>query len=66
MVGRWVGKLVGRRLAKLVGRWVAKLVGKRVAKLTGRWVAKLVARHLATAALWVRFQTSLKNTKCST
>jgi hypothetical protein len=26
-------------------------------------VAKLVARLLATAALWVRFQTSLKNTK---
>jgi hypothetical protein len=27
-----------------------------------RWVAKLVARLLATAALWVRIQTSLKNT----
>jgi hypothetical protein len=26
----------------------------------GRWVAKLVARLLATAALWVRIQTSLK------
>jgi hypothetical protein len=30
-----------------------------VAKL-GRWVAKLVARLLATAAHWVRIQTSLK------
>jgi hypothetical protein len=26
----------------------------------GRWVAKLVARLLATAALWVRVQISLK------
>jgi hypothetical protein len=31
--------------------WVAEL---------GRWVAKLVARLLATVALWVRIQTSLK------
>jgi hypothetical protein len=44
-----------------LGRWVAKL-GRWVAKL-GRWVAKLVARLLATAALLVRIQTSLKNTK---
>jgi hypothetical protein len=29
-------------------------------------VAKLVARLLATAALWVRLQTSLKNTKWAT
>ncbi len=28
-----------------------------------RWVAKLIARLLATAALWIRIQTSLKNTK---
>jgi hypothetical protein len=27
----------------------------------GGWVAKSVARHLALAALWVRIQTSLKN-----
>jgi hypothetical protein len=27
-----------------------------------RWVAKFVARPLAKAALWVRIQTSLKNT----
>jgi hypothetical protein len=41
-------------VAKLV-KWFAKL---------GRWVAKLmVARLLATTALWVRIQTSLKNTK---
>jgi hypothetical protein len=32
----------------------------------GRWVAKMVARLLATAALWVRMQTSLKNTKWAT
>jgi steroid 5-alpha reductase family enzyme len=31
--------------------------------LPGRWVAKLVACLLAMAALWVRIQTSLKNTK---
>jgi hypothetical protein len=31
-----------------------------------RWVAKLEARLLSTAALWVRFQTSLKNTKWPT
>ena len=41
-----------------VGRWMAKEVG--------RWVAKLVARLLATAALWVRIQTSLRNTKWAT
>jgi hypothetical protein len=27
------------------------------------WVAKSVARQLATAVLWVRIQTSLKNQK---
>ena len=32
----------------------------------GRWVANLVARLLATAALWVRIQTSLKKTKWAT
>jgi hypothetical protein len=34
----------------------------------GRWVAKLVpiVRLPATAALWVRIQTSLKNTKWTT
>jgi hypothetical protein len=32
-------------------------------KSLGRWVAKLVAGLLATAVLWVQFQTSLKNTK---
>ncbi len=32
-------------------------------KQVGRWVAKLVACLLATAALWVRIQTSLKSTK---
>jgi hypothetical protein len=31
-----------------------------------RWLAKLVARLLATAALGVRIQTSLKNTKWAT
>jgi hypothetical protein len=29
----------------------------------GRWVAKLVSHLLATAALWVRIQTSLKKYK---
>jgi hypothetical protein len=32
----------------------------------GRWLDKLVARPLATAALWVRIQTYLKNTKWAT
>jgi hypothetical protein len=31
--------------------------------LVGRWVAELAARLLATAALWVRIKTSVKNTK---
>jgi hypothetical protein len=31
-----------------------------VAKL-GKWVAKLIERLLATAAVWVRIKTSLKN-----
>ena len=39
--------------------WVAKSLGC-VARSLG-WVAKSVARQLATAALWVRIQTSLKN-----
>jgi hypothetical protein len=34
--------------------------------IAGRWVAKLVARLLTTAVLWVRIQTSLKNTKWAT
>jgi hypothetical protein len=34
-----------------------------ITSLLGRWVAKLVARLLATAALWVRIQKSIKNTK---
>jgi hypothetical protein len=37
-------------------------VGWLLAKLE-RWVARLVARLLATASLWVRLQTSLKNTE---
>ncbi len=37
-----------------IGRWLAK----------GRWVAIFIAHLLATAALWVRIQTSIKkNTK---
>ncbi len=32
----------------------------------GRWVAKLVERLYAAAALWVRIQTSLKNTEWAT
>jgi hypothetical protein len=34
--------------------------------LLGGWVAKSVARQLATAVLWVRIQTSLKNHKWAT
>jgi hypothetical protein len=41
------------------------LTGRGVDKL-GRWVAKLVVRLLATAALLVRVQTYLKNTKWET
>ncbi len=37
----------------------------RMPSLTG-WVAKSVARQLATAVLWVRIQTSLKNHKWAT
>jgi hypothetical protein len=37
-----------------------------VDKLKSRWVAKLAARLLTTAALWVRIQISLKNTKWAT
>jgi hypothetical protein len=32
----------------------------------GRWVDKFLARLLATAVLWVRTQTYLKNTKWAT
>ncbi len=62
---RWVAKLVRDEWLSW-GRWVAKLVGRRVAKLVERWVAKLVARLLTTAALWVRSQTYLQNTKWAT
>jgi hypothetical protein len=31
--------------------------------MLGRWLAKMVTRLLATAALWVQIQTSLKITK---
>ncbi len=34
--------------------------------ISGGWVAKSVARQLATAELWVRIQTSLKNDKWAT
>jgi hypothetical protein len=40
-------------------------IGRLVAKLVGR-VAKLVARLAATAALWVRIQAFLKNSKWAT
>jgi hypothetical protein len=36
------------------------------ARFFERMLAKLLARMLATAALWVRIQTSLKNTKWAT
>jgi hypothetical protein len=58
-----MGGLVGRWVA-IVGRWVA-IVGRWVA-IVGRWLDKLEAHLLATAALWVRIQTSLKNTKWAT
>ncbi len=47
----------------IINGWVAK---KGDRWLSGRWVAKLVAYLLATAALWVRIQTSLKNTNWAT
>jgi hypothetical protein len=46
---------IASEMGDYVGRWVAK-----------PGVAKLVARLLAMAALWVRIQTSLKNTKWAT
>ncbi len=41
---------------------VKNIVGRRVAR-KGRWVVKLVASLFATAALWGKIQTSLKNKK---
>jgi hypothetical protein len=55
LVAKWEGWVAKRE------GWVAKREGW-VAKWEG-WVAKSVARQLATAALWVRIQTSLKNHK---
>ncbi len=46
-----------RLIFSQVEGWVAKSEG---------WVAKSVARQLATAVLWVRIQTSLKNHKWAT
>jgi hypothetical protein len=58
---RWVAiegdGWLNREMGGYVGRCVAKIE---------RWVAKLVAHLLATAALWVRIQTSPKNTKWAT
>ena len=39
---------------------------KTIRNILEGWVAKLVARQLATAALWVRIQTSLKDPKWAT
>ncbi len=39
---------------------------QKVNFLSEGWVAKSVARQLATAALWVQIQTSLKNHKWAT
>ncbi len=58
----WLAKQEGW-VAKKEG-WVAKQEGW-VAKKEG-WVAKSLARQLATAVLWVRIQTSLKNHKWAT
>ncbi len=44
-------------MAKKGDGWLSKEVGE---------VTKFVARLVATAALWVRIQTSLKNTKWAT
>jgi hypothetical protein len=41
-----------------------KLIDPKLLRLG--WVAKLVARLLATVALWVRIQTSLKYAKWAT
>jgi hypothetical protein len=35
-----------------------------ITKTSGSWVARLVARLLATTALWIRIQTSLKIKMC--
>jgi hypothetical protein len=43
-----------------------KLVRNFFYLFLGGWVAKSVARQLATVALWVRIQTSLKNHKWAT
>jgi hypothetical protein len=39
---------------------------EQLSSIIRRWGAKLLARLLATAALWVRIQTSFKNTKWTT
>jgi hypothetical protein len=61
----------GRQLFKFFG--ASKMMSKNLKNFRqgdvvsiGRWMAKLVARLLATAALWVPIQISLKNTKWAT
>jgi hypothetical protein len=57
--GRWVAEF-GRWVAEF-GRWMNEF-GRWVAEF-GRWMNELLAHLLATAGLWVRIQTFLKNTK---
>ncbi len=45
---------------------VSEIIWLTTFERLGRCVAKFVARLLATAALWVRIQTLLKNTKWAT
>jgi hypothetical protein len=49
-------------VAKSRDGWISRGIGGKVAE---GWMSKSVARELATAALWVRIQTSFKNHKCA-
>jgi hypothetical protein len=60
-LGRWVAREMGG-----LESWVAREMGGLGSWVARELVAKLVARLLATTALWVRIQTSFKNTKWAT
>ncbi len=54
----------GKKLAET--KIVARVNVKKIKAKKMGWVAKSVARQLATAVLWVRIQTFLKNHKWAT
>jgi hypothetical protein len=63
---RWIRRILGLPNLDTREGWAAKSLEGWAAMFSEGWAAKSVARQLATAVLWVRIQTSLKNHKWAT